>query len=472
MTHERAPRIVVVQAEGFPEPDPPWLPVGVILWAGPSPRLGIVVKVTFQYGEGEVRPAPVQEPLSRGEPSGLPGAAPHELCAPDDFVPRKAEVDVLVTGHAFAAEPSAAIGGALRLGGLARPFVVRAGAPSCSIPLAAAYLAPGEPMGPQPIATHDEQRLYEQGFDFGVFNAAPGCQRIAELPPDARIVLEGLTRGRDRAEVALPGLAPVVSVSRGASPDEGVVLRCDTLWIDASRELVALVWRGDVDASDAAGDVSRIVVSLERSGAERAPEDRLAATQRGRFGFAERASDVEGGQAPAGEEERARIELARYQTWASRAPPPRMPLADYVRLAALLAEQPAARGAALARHDLDEDRYAIEERAWLEKMARAAGEGDVTLADEYSRLYAEAQEEIAAPVELDLAAYADLLVELDDADDPAAVLRDRGLSVPQWMRVDRRWTERAESDAAAAAELDAAVAAARARSAGAEGATS
>jgi hypothetical protein len=392
MTAERAPRTVVVQAEGFPEPDPPRLPVGVTRWPGPPPRLAIFVKATFQRSGGELQWARVQKPLFRGEPS--------------DFVFRKGGADVLMTGHAFPNEPPQSIG------------------------------------------------------------------EFTELLPDALLVLEGVTRDQSRTGIQLPGLAPQVTVTRGAVPDEEVIMRCDTLWITTGLELLSLVWRGDVDVSEEAGDVSLILVSVERSGAERAPDDRLAAMQRGRFVFAERASDPEGGEVQVSDEERARITLARYQTWASKAPPPRMPLAEYVRLAALLAEQPAWRAATLAQHDLDEDRFTIEERAWLEKMAREAGDGDVTLADEYSRLYAEAQEEVATPVDLDLAAYAELRVHLDDADDPAAVLRDRGISIPQWMRIDRRWTDRAEADAAVEAEIEQQIAAARARRAGTEGATS
>jgi hypothetical protein len=53
-------------------------------------------------------------------------------------------------------------------------------------------------------------------------------------------------------------------------------------------------------------------------------------------------------------------------------------------------------------------------------------------------------------------------VLLDEAPDPAAVLRERGLSVPQWMRVDQRFTEEAARDPSVAAEIEAAKAAARA----------
>jgi hypothetical protein len=33
-----------------------------------------------------------------------------------------------------------------------------------------------------------------------------------------------------------------------------------------------------------------------------------------------------------------------------------------------------------------------------------------------------------------------------EADDPAAALKERGMTLPAWMRLDRRWTARAEGD--------------------------
>lgn len=457
-----SPRIVVAQAEGFPDPDPPWLPVGVTGWAGAPPRLVIIVKATFHYGDGELQWAKDQEPIGRGQESALPGAAPGELAAPTDFVPCKAGVDVLVTGHAFADRPADRIEGAVRVAGWSRPFTARAGAPSRSVPLSSTYLSLDQRLGPVEAARHDERVPYPEDASFDEFNAAPAERRLPDLAPDATITLEGLAPGRARLDLRLPGIAPIVTIDGAGDPDRAVLMRCDTLWIDTDREILALVWRGAAAIAGGAPDVARIVVSVEPRGAERAPEDRLAALQRGRLGFAVREQDLTGEAPPIGDVEEATLNIARYRTWASKAPPPSLPLAEYAQLAALLAEQPDARSTTLARHGLDEDRFMIEERAWLERMARAAGDGDATLADEFGKLHAEARDRAALPTDLDLSGYARLSVKLDLAEDPAAVLRDQGLSIPQWMRVDDRWTRSAEEDPAVAAALEAAIDAARA----------
>jgi hypothetical protein len=442
------PRILLVQAEGFPAPDPPALPVGVVRDRHVPERLVLIVKATLTRTPGGTLDwAPSQLPLSTGQASWLPGARPDELGVPDDFVSQKEGVDVLLVGHAHAAQPTHQIEALLRTGSIHRPLLVRASAPATTIPLSAAYLAPADPCGP--LAAHG--------------NAAPTVQRSLEMPPDAVIELWNLLPGGGRAELRLPGLSPWLSVSPdgGGTDEQRATLRLDTVWIDTDRGVVTLVWRGAVELFEDLHERSRIALSIERAGHERTEEARRSALMRGHFGFAVRAEDT---RLALTEEDAERLQAARYMTWQADAPPPRLSLDAYAAIAAELAEQPNARAATLARHALDEDRFAIEERAWLEAIARSAMEGDASLAEQHALALERAQAALARPGEVPpLERFLEIRGRLGSAEDALAVLREYGLSLPRWMRIERHWLEAAERDMTvrAAIERDDAQAAAR-----------
>jgi hypothetical protein len=454
-----SPRIVVLQAESFPDPDPPWLPVGVCRWAGSVERLVVVLKATFVWdASGHLEWAPEQMPLSRGEPSRLAGASAREIHVPDDFVPRKAGVDVLVHGHARARTPSAQLDGAVRAGALRHAFRARAAAPVTALPLTSTYLEPHEPLGGLAAPRFDERSPFDDALDPAWFNAAPPSQRVAELPPRARVELLGLARDGEPQRFAAPELAPWVT-RLGGRDDGAVEMRCDTVWIDADEGLCVVTWRGAFEV-DRSRDVDRLVVSMERAGAERTPEARRAALQRGRFGFAASMDDPLGHDAR-DERERDRIAMARYATWQSAAPPPRLSLERYATLAATLADRSDRRAATLQDHGLDEDRFLVEERAWLEKIARSAMDGDAGPANELGERYLAAQAALDTP-DLSMADYAELAVAIDRADVPDEALKARGLSLPQWMRIERKWQD-AAAEPPVLEELERLVAEARIR---------
>jgi hypothetical protein len=78
-----------------------------------------------------------------------------------------------------------------------------------------------------------------------------------------------------------------------------------------------------------------------------------------------------------------------------------------------------------AGRGLDEKTFLQEERAWLTKMGDAAMSGDSALALRYGELFVAAQDGLAGPREGSETAsvYAILKVDMDDADDPAALLQ-------------------------------------------------
>lgn len=402
------------------------LPVGVVRFSADGLRLGVIVKTTLACqgdepgGVERLELARGQLPLSLDRPSALPGAAPGELAYPSDLVPPKRAVDVVVTGHAYALLPAAHIDAALRAGGLARAFSVSAASAAERIPLSSAYL-----------------RV-----------AAPASQRVARLEADAVLELDGLSPGGGRCALALPGIRPRAVVE--AEHDDVVELACDTLWIDTDTTTVVLVWRGEVPLAGPRA-AKRIVVWIDRPGEPRTAAEVHRSLARGRFSFAVEQEDLAGKVEPP---DPALLTMARYEAW-SETPEPTISLEAYAVLSATLAEKRGDRAELLARHDLDEDGWVVEERAWLERMAEAAGRGDGSLAEAYGTSFVATQDGLADPSEAarSLDDYAALKVAVEHAKDPSKALVERGMSVSAWMRLDRRFSEAASRDPALAAEL-------------------
>ncbi len=101
---------------------------------------------------------------------------------------------------------------------------------------------------------HDwsDSRWFQQpmptDIDGAFFQAAPLDQRLDELRETERITLENLHPDEPRLVCHLPGLRPVAFVDSGSTVRE-LALRADTLWIDTSRHVFTVTWRGRVDLS-------------------------------------------------------------------------------------------------------------------------------------------------------------------------------------------------------------------------------
>jgi hypothetical protein len=101
--------------------------------------------------------------------------------------------------------------------------------------------------------------------DTRYFNDAPVDQQLDVLAPDARIVLENLHPSLARIESTLPGLEPRAFVQRAGAMTE-VALVADTLWIDMTRGLCTVTWRGSFEVASA-DEVHRVLVALQTAGA-------------------------------------------------------------------------------------------------------------------------------------------------------------------------------------------------------------
>jgi hypothetical protein len=137
---------------------------------------------------------------------------------------------------------------------------------------------------------------------------------------------------------------------------------------------------------------------------------------------------------------------------------------EYVRLAALLMEPTTDRGAVLVARGLTEDRWLVEETAWLGRMGNEAMDGDTSLALLYGELLTRERALLARPDEdRTLAEYARARAELERTSDPSRVLAEHRLSIPAFFRLDARWDAEAERDARVRAELERLLAAEHAR---------
>jgi hypothetical protein len=110
------------------------------------------------------------------------------------------------------------------------------------------------------------------GFDMAYFNMAPPDQQPAALQGNERLVLENLHQEHPRLVMTLPGLRLAAQVeSAGGSRSLG--LTCDTLWIDTSRGILTLTYRGRLPLSSPA-EQGWLAVSLEGREDARPPPER------------------------------------------------------------------------------------------------------------------------------------------------------------------------------------------------------
>jgi hypothetical protein len=294
-------------------------------------------------------------------------------------------------------------------------------------------------------------------FDFAAYSCASPQQRAAQLGPGDALELAGCLRDEVVWRARLPTLAPRVLVELEDGGERASSLALDTVWIDADRRVVVLAFRGSVDV--AVDDVARVLLEGAPDGDDEALARLRRELPRAVFLHAVREEDFT--REPPPEDA---LRLAKLEAWADAPPEPELPLERYAELAATLAEEREPRAEVLARYDLDEEAWLLEERAWLERVAQAAMDGEDTLALELGRLLAEARAQLARPGddEQPLEEHAEIAAAMERAADPARLLRERGLTLARWIRAEERWARLAAADPKVAAELEAALAAARA----------
>jgi hypothetical protein len=354
----------------------------------------LVAKATFRFDptrdEQAAELAPEPLPLVAARQSSARGAVAGELATPHDLVTARPWVDVLVIGHAYADVGRERIDAALALPGFTRCFATVSGAAE-RMPLTSGFVCtldgeiapPVGPAGPWPTPPVNA-RLPVEGQSF----ACPE-QRVDRLAADATLEIDGLCAGGGKRRVSLPGLAPWMMVD-GELGSERVSLSCDGLILDTDAATIAVTWRAQVPVLRDSTELTRVVCSLENEAAPRPPEVILRDLVRGEFSYAWEESDVKVGALHLTAEEQAQLEVARLETWQSGTEP-LLPIESYTAVAATLARGDVDRAEVLRRYDLDEQKWLVEERAWLERIAASAAGGDPSLVLRYGELFVKAK---------------------------------------------------------------------------------
>jgi Uncharacterized protein conserved in bacteria (DUF2169) len=447
------------------------LPVGIVPFCGPEPRLAVIVKVTCTLRENQdgsrtfVR-SDKQEPLTLPIQSTLVGASSEELAYPGDFVPRKTAIDVLVTGHAHALHPTGQIQAEFHVGSVIRTFSAATSGAATMLPLTAPYLRGPDGFSPtESIAARTVPALLDEhpaDFDYSVYNAAPAVQRATDLPQNGKMFLRGLVPGAEYIEAILPAIMLHAVLVSAHDNRIDVPLRNDTIWIDSDQSIAMFVFRGDVQLIPPdVFDLRQIIVWADEPRGRQTVDDVRRDLPRGVFGFAVAAEDLAGGGPPG---DPAEVDLVRYSTF-DASPAPTLTLEQYATISAELAEGKPKRDEVLRRHRLDEDAWLLEERAIVGNMAEAAVKQDTVMAERYGELFMVAQDALAEPWEKDqtLDDYVDLKAEMEVKSDPHRVLGERQMRFAPWMRIDRRFTRQALADPAFAKLLEERLAAAMRR---------
>lgn len=314
-------------------------------------------------------------------------------------------------------------------------------------------------------------------LELEAWQLAPQGRRIPFDEPIEEVQLSGFFAPPEPILIKLPVLTPRLLVDpRGAGgelTEQPAVL--DTLTIDLDRLAVDMVWRSVFRGR--LRELDRLIVGFGPDLPEPLEERwnrLLAELPRGRFSLTYALADVDAGSEPPALDDAA-LAMARLSAWESpRGPTPTISLEKYADVTAELLEGRDERKLVLAKHQLDEDSFAIEEKAWASLLSEVPEE-EPSLASELGGLIIEAQNKLAHPAEasLGIKEYALLYAHME-VRDPSKVLAShplldlgdgrgpRPLSQAAFMRLERRVDDLIEEIPARQQELDEEIARVRA----------
>lgn len=265
------------------------IPVSSVTWqhrAGPWTTT-VICKLTFRLEPGEAQVAKRHEPLHDRDVMPDEGAS---VYAPADLVPGRERVDVTLVGSACApgGVPVTSLRARLVVGAVDKAIQIdavgsgeRTGAfKSASLGYEHADASPDNPVGgrrehhriavvrgkgrvagfgplaavwparhrflggaPAPeLAEGGGPYALDEAIDRRFFNAAPPDQQLAELPPNAELLLENLHPDHPRLRTRLPNVAAQVFVERPGARRTATEAPIRALWIDTRRSVATVTF--------------------------------------------------------------------------------------------------------------------------------------------------------------------------------------------------------------------------------------
>lgn len=444
--------------------------VGLFEWTSPEPWCGVIVKSRVSSTDAKT--------MLRPKTLFGRNAQADALRRPVDFVPMKELVDVILVGHVAvgrSAPPNQPFRATakLRLAGVETAFELSADRPG-RVPLARPHLKLVQSDDESDVGARNVYDGADRGFmhraKFPWEKAQAGHPLLAreEVPEGARVTLELTTPKSQDIELAfdfeLPAVTPQILIdpSQAGRDEFDVAMRLDTIVVDADTSAVELIWRGMFETHTGVGDVNRMTLgwATEQSmmDPERAWPSILRELPHGEFHFAWFFRDAAAGVAPPPlSAKELKVERMRTSTY-PLAPEPRIEIEELAKLQARLAERAEPRAETLKRFNLDEERFAIEQRAWMERIgeeARLTGgrpplDRKYTMALRRSRETSTSAEEIARS----LPHYVAMSTRMKGGE-RARVLRDERMSLSEWLRWDGRVARQAAKDPDVARKLKA-----------------
>ena len=435
---------------------------GVLHWRYEDTGLyGIIVKtrVPFDNANGLTRPDVMLGTPEQSE----------TLLRPIDFVPSKPWIDVALTGSfnlvSKRGEPIRATA-RLVLGEEETPISITSevdGRIAISERSVRVIGGTKEHCGINESLNPAETEFdHPEGFPFELYSFShPALARnLGTLTPGMEFFLQLDDQPEPYFKARIPERAPRVLVEAQDGDEKSRIqpLHLDTLIIDVEKCELELTWRGSWFRRDDPSEIDRVLIGWAT---EDEWEDGFAELYRemghGHFEWAWSYEDAVAGIAPP-ELNEDELEDAMYSTLdCPFAPDPRITVEEFAKIQAELNEARQPRPDIFQKHDTSEFKFALESRAWTERMMEETLQNPIEapLATRYAQAMARESQSFARPHEQErtLREFAELRHRMSIGD-PSKALKQAKLSLGEWIRWERDTMTRLQADPRAAEELE------------------
>lgn len=397
------------------------------------------------------------------------------LGRPVDFIPSKPWIDVMLTGAFYITSKNGEAvraTGRLILGEEETPLVIESatggrievGPTSVRIPTGSkGHVGINDPLDPAELEFdhYDEFPFEAYSFSHPALPRTLGTLKEGQefsLKLDAPYGVDG----QNYFTAHMPTRSPRVLVDAQDGDEKSRVqpLYLDTVVLDLEKQEMELTWRGSWFRQDDPSEIDRVLVGWATE-AEWDDEGFAGLYKEmgwGHFEWAHVYDFAKEGKSPE-PLDADELEGAMYDTLDSPlAPAPRRTLEAFAKIQTELNESREPRADIFRKHQTSEFHFALESRAWTERMMDESMKNPIEapLATRYAKALQTESDAYARPHEAErtLRQYAEIKYRMS-AGDPTKVLKHEKISLGEWIRWDRQTMTRLQSSPRAAGELEA-----------------